>query len=57
MTIEAHLATLEKKHDVLEQELHSALKRPSSEALTIAEIKRRKLRVKDQIEKLRASVH
>ena len=57
MTIEAHLATLEKKHGVLEQELHSALCQPSSPDQHIAEIKRRKLRLKDEIEKLRSSSH
>ena len=55
MTIEAHLATLEKKHVALEEELHAAVTRPSSEDQTIADIKRRKLRIKDEIERLRSS--
>jgi hypothetical protein len=55
MTIEAHLATLEKKHFALEEELHAAVTRPSSEDQTIAEIKRRKLRIKDEIERLRSA--
>ncbi|MDO9415160.1 YdcH family protein [Pararhizobium sp.] len=55
MTIEAHLTTLEKKHGALEQELHMALIRPSTEDETIASIKRRKLRIKDEIERLRSS--
>jgi hypothetical protein len=57
MTIEAHLATLEKKHFALEAELHAAMNQPSSEDKTIAEIKRRKLRIKDEIERLRGSTH
>jgi len=57
MTIEAHLATLEKKHVALEEELHAAMKRPSAEDEAIAEIKRRKLRIKDEIERLRSSTH
>lgn len=57
MTIEAHLATLEKKHFALEEELHAAVTRPSSEDQTIADIKRRKLRIKDEIERLRSSTH
>ncbi len=57
MTIEAHLATLEKKHFALEEELHAASTRPSSDDRTIADIKRRKLRIKDQIERLRVSKH
>ena len=57
MTIEAHLATLEKKHFALEEELHAAINRPSSGDETIADIKRRKLRIKDEIERLRSSSH
>jgi hypothetical protein len=56
MTIEAHLAALEQKHGVLEDELQTVLSSPSSEDQTIAEIKRRKLRVKDEIERLKSSV-
>ena len=57
MTIEAHLATLEKKHFALEEELHTAMNHPSSEDRMIADIKRRKLRIKDEIERLRSSTH
>ena len=55
MTIEAHLATLERKHGVLEDELHTALNCPSSEDEAIVDIKRRKLRIKDEIERLKSS--
>ncbi|SES33268.1 DUF465 domain-containing protein [Rhizobium sp. NFR03] len=57
MNIEAHLATLEKKHGALEEELHSALTRPSVEDGYIATIKRRKLRLKDEITKIRSTTH
>ena len=57
MTIEAHLPTLEKKHVALEEELHAAVNRSSAEDQTIAEIKRRKLRIKDEIERIRSSAH
>ncbi|WP_018235573.1 YdcH family protein [Ensifer sp. BR816] len=57
MTIEAHLATLEKKHGALEEELHEALLSPSCEDELISELKRRKLRIKDEIERLRSSTH
>lgn len=57
MNIEAHLATLEKKHGVLEEELHSALLRPSTRDDYISSLKRRKLRLKDEIAKLKASFH
>lgn len=55
MTIQAHLASLEQKHDALEQELHQALMSVSSDDREIAEIKRRKLRIKDEMERIRSS--
>ncbi|MGN6548838.1 MAG: YdcH family protein [Pararhizobium sp.] len=57
MTIEAHLATLERKHGALEDELHDALTCPSAQDHAIADIKRRKLRIKDEIERLKSSKH
>ena len=53
MAIQAHLVELERKHKVLENELHEALLHLSTDDLEIAELKRRKLMVKDQIERLR----
>jgi hypothetical protein len=53
MAIQAHLVELERKHKLLENELHDALVHPSTDDLQIAELKRRKLMVKDQIERLR----
>jgi len=59
MAIESHLAELERRHQALEQEISEALTHPSTDGLQIAELKRRKLQVKDQIARLRyeASVH
>ena len=54
MTIQAHLASLEKKHGDLEEELQSVLSSPSSDDQQIAELKRRKLRLKDEMERLRS---
>jgi hypothetical protein len=59
MSIQAHLAELEKRHQALEDELNEALAHPSTDDLRIAELKRRKLQVKDEIARLRqdTSVH
>ncbi|HEY2526584.1 MAG TPA: DUF465 domain-containing protein [Xanthobacteraceae bacterium] len=59
MTIESHLAELERKHQALEQEIMEALTHPSMDDLQIAELKRRKLLVKDEIARLKqdAVVH
>ena len=53
MTIKAHLAELERKHKVIEDELAEALAHSSSDDLKIAELKRRKLILKDEIERVR----
>ncbi|MCJ7994067.1 DUF465 domain-containing protein [Rhizobium cremeum] len=55
MTIQAHLESLEKKHGALEEKLHDALVSPSKNDHHIAELKRLKLRIKDEMERLRAS--
>jgi hypothetical protein len=53
MAIESHLAELEKRHQALEQEINEALTHPSADDLRIAELKRRKLLVKDEIVRLK----
>lgn len=53
MAIQAHLVELERKHKVLEKELHDALVHLSTDDLRIVELKRRKLMVKDAIERLK----
>ena len=53
MAIQAHLVELERKHKTLESELHEALIHVSTDDLQIAELKRRKLMVKDEIERLK----
>jgi len=55
MAIQAHLVELERKHKVLENELHDALVHLSTDDLRIVELKRRKLMVKDEIQRIRHS--
>jgi hypothetical protein len=61
MSMQSHLAELEKKHQALEQEINDCLTHPAVDDLKIVELKRKKLLVKDEIERLRkngtASVH
>ena len=52
MSIEAHLAELERRHRALDAELNEARAHPSIDDLEIAELKRRKLLVKDEIARL-----
>jgi hypothetical protein len=53
MAIQAHLVELERKHRVLEGELHEALNHLSMDDVRIVELKRRKLLLKDQIQRLK----
>ena len=55
MTIQAHLSELERRHRKLEDEINDAMAHPSSDALKIAELKRQKLQVKDEITRLKGS--
>ncbi|MGE3148955.1 MAG: YdcH family protein [Pseudorhodoplanes sp.] len=48
-----NLADLEQKHRALEAELNEAMAHPSTDDLKLAELKRRKLQVKDEIVRLR----
>ena len=56
MALQAHLVELERKHKSLENELHDALVHLSIDDLRIVELKRRKLMVKDEIERLKHTV-
>ena len=53
MTTKARLAELERQHKALEDEIAEALSHSSTDDFKIAELKRRKLLLKDEIERLR----
>jgi hypothetical protein len=53
MTIRAHLAELERRPKAHEDEMAEAVGHSSADDLTINELKRRKLLLKDEIERLR----
>lgn len=53
MAVQAHLVELERKHKHLENELHDALVHLSTDDLRIVELKRKKLMLRDEIERLR----
>jgi len=59
MAMQSHLAELERRHQALDAEITEAIAHPSTDDLKIAELKRRKLQVKDELARLRqeASVH
>ena len=53
MSLANHLEELQRKHGDIERELDEAMLHPSVDDLEIVTLKRRKLALKDEIEKLR----
>jgi hypothetical protein len=53
MTVETHLLELERRHRALEAQIADAQSHSSSDDLEIAELKRQKLHLKEDIERLR----
>jgi hypothetical protein len=55
MSLANHLEELQRKHGDIERELDQAMTHPSVDDLEIVTLKRRKLALKDEIEKLKAN--
>lgn len=53
MAMEAHLETLSQRHQELEAAIASEMKHPSHDDIKLQEMKRLKLRIKDEIRELR----
>lgn len=53
MSLASHLAELERKHGEIEREIDEAMAHPSVDDLEIVTLKRRKLAIKDEIQKLK----
>ena len=57
MSMQSHLAELEKKHRALSEQINDCQAHPATDDLQVLELKRRKLLLKDEIERLRQSDH
>lgn len=55
MSIQEHLVELKARHRALEKEIADAIAHPSTDDIKIAELKRRKLQLKDEIARMQAS--
>ena len=53
MSVESHLAELERRHEALKREIQEAQTHPGIDELEIAAMKRRKLQIKDEIARLK----
>ncbi|AZV76801.1 DUF465 domain-containing protein [Parasedimentitalea marina] len=52
MSLSSHLVELKKKHETLSSEVEVAQRAPSTDGLEIAEMKKQKLKLKEEIERL-----
>jgi hypothetical protein len=57
MAMDMHLAELERRHAAIEREIEEAMRHPGTDTLALTELKRRKLVLKDEIERLKVAVH
>ena len=56
MALDAHLVELSERHRSLDRKIEEEISRPAADTLKIAELKRQKLRLKDEIERLKHEV-
>ena len=57
MALQGHIQELSDKHKKLQQLIETEMTRPDWDEVRIAELKKEKLRIKDELERLRSSVH
>ena len=54
MSLQSHLAELERRHQAIERELDASRVHPAIDELRLRELKRKKLQLKDEMERLKA---
>ena len=52
MTMTSHMQELRRKHETLSERVEQAQRSPSTDALTIADLKKQKLKLKEEITRL-----
>jgi hypothetical protein len=57
MGLDSHIQELSDKHHKLDEQIQNELHRPHPDDLMISELKKRKLRLKEEIERLKHDVH
>jgi hypothetical protein len=55
MTLAGHLAELSEKHRSLELKIQEEMARPSADELQVSRLKKEKLRIKDEMLKLKSN--
>ncbi|MFY9641013.1 MAG: DUF465 domain-containing protein [Rhodomicrobium sp.] len=54
MSLFAHIEELTEKHQTIHRQIETEMSRPLVDSLKVSELKRRKLRLKEKIEKLKS---
>ncbi|MDR3514128.1 MAG: DUF465 domain-containing protein [Caulobacteraceae bacterium] len=57
MAIEARIRELDSRHETLERAIQDEANRPAADELRLRELKRRKLKLKEELEMLKGRVH
>ena len=57
MALEGHIQELSEKHKQLDQLIHDEMNHADWDESRVAALKKEKLRIKDELERLRSSVH
>jgi hypothetical protein len=55
MSLQAHLVTLKKRHEALQKDIETERNHPSANDLKIAELKRKKMAIKQEMERLQTA--
>lgn len=55
MSVESHIAELNRKHSELEKKIAETAHHPSHDPLELVKLKRRKLMLKDEIERMKSA--
>jgi hypothetical protein len=57
MALEARIRELGSRHQSLEEAIQDELRRPASDDLKVQELKKQKLKLKEELEALRGQLH
>ena len=57
MALQGHIEELSEKHKKLEELIETEMTHPDCNEYRVAALKKQKLRIKDELEKLRSDVH
>jgi hypothetical protein len=57
MAVDSRIRELGSRHQTLEQAIQEELRRPAADDMRLRELKRQKLRLKEELETLRGNLH